>query len=202
MQTLELPNGYYELPRGKLANIVTCLEMRQPPKRGLRGLVAPYRLQPVDGHDLPSYRRLFREVGEDWMWFSRIIMIDEKLQAILTHDRVQSFALSNGFERIGVLELDFREEGQCELAFFGLAKDHIGKGLGRALIDEGIRRAWAQPISRLWVHTCTFDSPEALPFYIRSGFVPYTRLVEIHDDARLNGDLPMTASSQVPVIGP
>ena len=24
---LELPNGYYELPKGKLANVVTCLEM-------------------------------------------------------------------------------------------------------------------------------------------------------------------------------
>jgi GNAT superfamily N-acetyltransferase len=200
IKTLDLPNGYYELPKGKLANVVTCLEMLSRPKRLLKSLPSGYTLEPVDPRNLAAYRDLFRHVGQDWMWFSRVIMPDEKLHGILADPQVKSYALLNESKRLGILELDFREPGQCELAFFGLARDAIGKGLGRALIDEGISMAWAEPITRLWVHTCTFDSPDALPFYIRSGFTAYTRMVEIHDDARLTGSLPATATPQVPII--
>ncbi len=200
MQALDLPNGYYELPKGKLANVVTCLEMLAKPDRPLQSLPSTHRLEKIDATDLPSYRAKFRLVGQDWMWFSRMIMADEKLESLLSDPHVKSFALMQGETAQGLLELDFREENQCELAFFGLAKEAIGKGLGRALIDEGIAMAWSKPITRLWVHTCTFDSPEALPFYIRSGFKAYTRMIEIHDDARLTGNLPRTASPQVPLI--
>ncbi|NMD08644.1 MAG: GNAT family N-acetyltransferase, partial [Phyllobacteriaceae bacterium] len=49
--------------------------------------------------------------------------------------------------------------------------------------------------------TCTFDAPQALPFYIRSGFTPYARMVELHDDPRLSGKLARDASPQVPLLG-
>jgi hypothetical protein len=35
--------------------------------------------------------------------------------------------------------------------------------------------AWAQPISKLLVNTCTLDHPRALPLYQRLGFTPYSR---------------------------
>jgi GNAT superfamily N-acetyltransferase len=201
MQLLTLPNGYYELPHGKLANVVTCLEMRGAPQRSLKKIPPGLNLRRFTPDEIESFRRLFRKIGEDWMWFSRLIMADEKLAAILGDPDVLSFALHDESEALGLLELDFRQRGECELSFFGLARAAIGKGLGRALMDEGLALAWARPISRLWVHTCTFDSPDALPFYIRSGFTPYARMIEIHDDARLAGKLPLTASPQVPLIG-
>jgi hypothetical protein len=34
--------------------------------------------------------QIFRKVGEDLMWFSRLIMPDEKLAAILGHPQVES----------------------------------------------------------------------------------------------------------------
>lgn len=40
-------------------------------------------------------------------------------------------------------------------------------------------------MKRLWLHTCNFDDPQALPFYMHMGFVPYARAVEVHDDVRL-----------------
>jgi GNAT superfamily N-acetyltransferase len=202
MTLLDLANGYYELPAGKLANVVTCLEMTQVPSRALKRLVNPYHLERFKPDDLATFRDVFRKVGEDWMWFSRIIMADDKLAGILGHPDVMSFALRDGATALGLLELDFRQAGQCEVSFFGLATEAMGKGLGRALIDDGIAMAWSRPITRLWVHTCTFDSPDALPFYVRSGFVPYARMIEIHEDARLTGNLPHTASPQVPLIKP
>jgi GNAT superfamily N-acetyltransferase len=202
MPLLDLPNDYYELPKGKMANIVTCLEMVAKPVRSLKPWQAAVSLQIADPSDLATYRAAFRAVGQDLMWQSRLIMADEKLRGILANPRIDSFILKKGDETLGLLELNFESETDCELAFFGLVPGAIGSGYGRMLMDEAIRRAWAKPIKRFWVHTCTFDSPLALPFYIRSGFTPYTRMVEIHDDPRLTGNLPQTASPNVPIITP
>ncbi len=200
MPTLDLPNDFYELPKGKLANVVTCLEMLRAPGRTLKHLPNDVRLVRFTGGDLENFRQLFRAVGSNLMWFSRLIMADDKLVAILGNPEIESYALMRDGKALGLLELNFADMPHCELAFFGLVPEAIGGGLGRALMDESVRRAWARPITRYWVHTCTFDAPEALPFYIRSGFTPYMRMVEIHDDPRLQGKLPLNATPQAPVI--
>ncbi len=200
MPKLDLPNGYHELPKGKLANVATFLDMHALPDRVLSPFPGGLTLQKIDATDLVTYRTWFKAVGEDLMWFSRIIMADGDLSAILANPEVQSFALMQGSEFCGLLELDFRSGATVELAFFGLVPHKIGGGLGRALMDEALRRAWQRPISRLIVHTCTFDHPAALPFYIRSGFTPYAVSVEIHDDPRLTGQLPTHACPHAPLI--
>lgn len=200
MPVLDLPNAYYDLPPGKLANVVTCLEMHAPPQRALTPFPADLTLKRTNAHDLAGHRALFNAVGRDLMWFSRLIMKDEDLASILGNPAIESYTLLRGSEVLGMLELNFADLPNCELAFYGLVPSAIGKGLGRALMDEAIRRAWANPIKRFWVHTCTFDAPQALPFYVRSGFTPYARMVEIHDDPRLLGKLARDASPQVPLI--
>ncbi|HEY1447300.1 MAG TPA: hypothetical protein VGF33_02075, partial [Caulobacteraceae bacterium] len=65
-----------------------------------------------------------------------------------------------------------------------------------------IEEAWSRPIRRLWVHTCTFDHPSALGFYVRSGFAPYAFMVEVLPDPRLTGQLPPDAAPHVPLIRP
>jgi hypothetical protein len=69
-------------------------------------------------------------------------------------------------------------------------------------MNEAVTRAWARPITRFWVHTCTHDHPGALAFYVRSGFTPYQRMVEVHDDPRLQGLLPEAAAPHIPLIRP
>lgn len=200
MPKLELPNGYYELPPGKLANVATRLELREPPSRALTPFPADLSLVPAAKADLAAYRALFRAVGQDLLWFSRLLMEDQKLVEILSHPETHSFTLQRGETTIGILELSFRDSPECELSFFGLVPGEVGNGTGRILIDEAIRRAFARPISRLWLSTCTLDHPKALAFYRKAGFVPYARFIEVHDDPRLQGKLPLEASPQVPVL--
>jgi GNAT superfamily N-acetyltransferase len=200
MRELDLPNGYYQLPKGKLANVATFLDMKAQPKRDLAPFPQSLQLVQVDPANLATYRHWFRKVGENLMWFSRIIMPDAELSAILSHPDVHSFALMQGNEFCGLMELDFRPTRECELAFFGLIPEKLGAGLGRALMDEALRRAFARPITRFFVHTCTFDHPAALPFYIRSGFTPVSVSVEIHDDLRLTGKIARNACPQAPLI--
>jgi GNAT superfamily N-acetyltransferase len=200
MNETPLPIGYHPLPPGHLANVVTCLEMMEKPElRPVPG-IAGARLERLHAPDTERFRALFRAVGRDNMWFSRLIMDEEKLATIIGHEDVHCHALVRDGQDIGLLELDFREAGQCELSFFGVVPAMVGTGAGRFLMNEALERAWDRPISRFWVHTCTFDHPNALGFYQRSGFRPYQVLVEVHKDPRLTGHLPKDASPGAPLI--
>lgn len=205
METLEnsnpyLPMGYSLVPKGKLANAVTCLEMTEKPAPGEAGLAQGLSLERMEAPDLVTYRQLFRLVGEDWMWVSRLIMTDDRLTAIINDPLVEIYVLLADGQPAGMLELDFRQPGQCELVFFGVAKSSIGTGAGRYLMGKASSIAWARPIERFWVHTCHFDHPNALPFYQRSGFRPYAFMVEVTDDPRLTGVLPRTAAPHIPIL--
>ena len=199
-QPLNLPDGYYELPKGKLANVVTCLEMLSKPSTKATSLPDGFSLRRFTSADLATFRTLFKAIGEDNMWFSRLFISDEKLAAILDNPQVESYALCQNEKPVGMLELNFTEMPNCELAFFGLTPDIIGLGLGRTLMNIAITKAWEKPINRFWVHTCHFDHPAAVAFYKRSGFTPYSLMVEIHDDPRQTGHMAKTASPNVALI--
>ena len=199
-QLLTLPDGYYELPKGKLANVVTCLEMLAKPPAKDTKLADGFSLRRFSGKDLAEFRSLFKAIGEDNMWFSRLFISDEKLAAILDNPKIESYALCQNEKPVGLLELNFIEMPNCELAFFGLTPETIGQGLGRTLMNIAITKAWEKPIARFWVHTCHFDHPTAVAFYKRSGFTPYSLMVEIHDDPRQTGHMAKTASPHVALI--
>lgn len=193
-------DGYTDLPPGKIAAVVTYLEMPSPPTVSPVEAQEEWSLQTLN-RDRDRYRLLYRRIGEPWLWFSRVVMPDAELASILDNPNVEAYALNDGKADIGLLELDFRSEGEAELAFLGLVPGVIGKGAGRFLMNEAIRLAFAKPIRRFFVHTCSLDHPSALSFYMRSGFTPYRRAIEIADDPRLQGSLPRECAPQIPVIG-
>jgi GNAT superfamily N-acetyltransferase len=197
--TLNL-DGYTDLPPGKIATVVTYLEMRKRPALPPFQKPENWSLQRIDG-DHRRYRALFRTIGEPWLWFSRAMMQDAELAAILDDPEVEAYALHDGTADVGLLELDFRLGGEVELAFLGLVPGFIGQGAGRFLMNEAVERAFSRPVERFFVHTCTLDSPGALSFYIRSGFTPYRRAIEVADDPRLLGFLPLEAAPHIPVLG-
>ena len=200
MTSLDLTNGYYDLPKGKLANVVTCLEMLQAVPQPAAAWPADVQLSRVRSGNLSAYRQVFRQVGQNLLWFSRLIMPDGELAGILGHSDVESFVLEQNGKAIGLLELNFRESPECELAFFGVVPEAVGGGFGKLLMAEAVTRAFARPIRRLWVHTCSYDHPRALPFYVKAGFMPYKLMIEIHDDPRRSGHLPLEAAPQVPLL--
>lgn len=201
--TASLPivaTGYSDVPPGHLATVVTYLEMRARPELGDTALPQGITLQRLVDPDLAAYRALYEKIGTDWLWFSRVLMEDGELRSILLSPTVEIYEVRDGVEAIGLVELDFREPRECELTFFGLVSTATGRGLGRAIIKRAIELAWTHPIDRFWLHTCTLDSPAALGFYRRSGFVPYALRIEVEPDPRLSGHLPLTAAPHVPVI--
>ena len=195
-----LIDGYRPLLPGKLAAVVTSLEMTE--RVSLRDEVysQDWSLRRESKPSASWYRDLFGRMGRDWLWFSRLAMVEAELLSIIQDPQVEVYALEVAGRDEGLLELDFREAGQCELAFFAVGSGVQGQGAGRWLMNRAIERAWAEPIQRLWVHTCTLDHPDALGFYQRSGFKAFRRQVEVADDPRLTGQLPRDAAPHVPIL--
>ena len=197
---MEIPDGYSDIPSGKTASVVTHLQMFQrPPARPERSEAA-WTLRKVDSSGVDRYRTLFRRIGEDWLWSSRLEMRDDEVQHVLSDPRYDAYVFEAEGHEKGLIELDFRIKDECELSFFGLTPLMVGRGAGRWMMNRVLECAWSRPIQRLWVHTCSLDHPGALDFYVRSGFVPFRRQVEVTDDPRITGLLPRTAASHVPLL--
>jgi len=190
-----------KVPAGMVATIVTSLEMLDRPKPRMMPN-APFRLARWKAPSVDKYRALFRRVGEPWLWFSRLVMPDAELIAIIHDERIEIHAVEDrrGIE-IGILELDFRTAGQAEIGFFGFVPELAGKGHGDWLMAQALALGWRRDVQRMWVHTCTLDHPGALRFYRRHGFAAFDRAVETFADPRMAGLLPCDAAPHVPLIG-
>jgi ribosomal protein S18 acetylase RimI-like enzyme len=196
-----LAPGYYKLESNQIAALVTFLEMREPapPRTMPAHETAPAltftRFTPEQAGD---YRALYRAVGEEWGWFSRLAWTDKALADYLAERGIAAFHVTQNGTSIGLVELDARAQDETELAFFGVTPDYIGRGFARPMMDFAITQAFARPIERLFVHTCTLDHPSALRFYEKSGFRAYQRAVEIATDPRATGLLPGHAFPHFP----
>jgi GNAT superfamily N-acetyltransferase len=194
-----LPDGHVDIPVGKVAAVVTHLEMTELPAIPSDPAGA-WTLRRVEAPALDWYRNLYRRVGEEWLWIDRLKMSDTELASIIRSPLVEVHALVHEGRDEGLLELDFREAGNCEIVYFGVTAKLIGSGAGRWLMHRALELAWSRPIARLWLHTCTHDHPGAVAFYQRCGFRAFRRQIEIADDPRLDGTTPRDAARHVPVI--
>ncbi|MEM6372435.1 MAG: GNAT family N-acetyltransferase [Pseudomonadota bacterium] len=195
-----LTDGFHDIPPGKVAMVVTYLEMRTPRSRGVP---LPDGLTFEEMHpDVASYRTLYRRVGDDWLWYGRNLLPDTDLAAILDDPGTRYFTFMKDGVPEALLELDFRQAGECELAYFGLTAGLIGTGAGAYLMDRAIEHAFAAPITHFHVHTCTIDSQQALGFYQRSGFIPVMQKIEVAEDPRIDHGYDRALAPHVPIIDP
>lgn len=188
-----------EVPRGQVATIVTHLEMLERPV--LSQTASRLTLVEWARPAVADYLALFRAVGEPWLWTSRPLMAEADVESIIHHPQTDIYRVRDpDAGTIGFVELDFRDPGQCEISFFGLIAGMNGKGHGRWMMNQALDRAWRDGITRVWLHSCTQDSPRALPFYQRCGFRIFRQQMDMMADPRLSGDLPATAAPHVPVF--
>ncbi len=157
--------------------VVTYLEMRSRPS--LPPLTPPLAkklaLMRAEPPSVGFYRYLYDAVGCEWRWTLRKRLGDTELRTVIEDPAVEIYVLHVAGVPAGFSELDRRRPPEIELAYFGLAPEFIGQGLGAYFLNWTVRRAWEYAPERLWVHTNTLDHPRALGLYQRMGFVVYDR---------------------------
>ncbi|MBV9570643.1 MAG: GNAT family N-acetyltransferase [Alphaproteobacteria bacterium] len=159
----------------RIPTVVTFLEMKARPSLLAplpKGKIALLRAENPPVH---FYRYLYDEIGRDYQWVDRKKLSDEQIAGILGAPGVELYVLYADGCPAGMAELDFRNEGSCNLAYFGLMPEYIGRGLGFFFLAQTVELAWGRAIDRFTVNTCTLDHRRALPLYQRVGFQPYSR---------------------------
>ena len=121
------------------------------------------------------YRYLYETIGGPYLWVDRRKLTPEALAEVIQDPLNHLYVLYTEGSPTGMAELDFRKDGTCNIAYFGLMPEAIGKHLGYFFLYHTCLNAWARPISRLTVNTCSLDHPRALPLYQRIGFNAYSR---------------------------
>lgn len=164
---------------------ITYLEQHSPDQvRPARRPDEPVKIVRVT-RPAPEFSRfLYVSVGGDWHWYSRLRWTREQWLTYLNKPLTETWvayldgAPAGYIELSGVSTVDSHD---VEIAYFGLLPGFLGLGIGGHLLTEGLYKAWTMvdrwldspPVSRVWVHTCSLDSPTALANYEARGLVVY-----------------------------
>ncbi|MCZ6501978.1 MAG: GNAT family N-acetyltransferase [Gammaproteobacteria bacterium] len=135
---------------------------------------------------LPELNRfLYVTVGAPWTWYLRLNWSYEEWRNYLSGN-IQTWVAYKGATPIGYFELEQQADDSVEIAYFGLVPEFIGKGHGKALLQDAITKAWELTDTRVWLHTCTLDHPQALSNYLARGF-------KVFKEEDLVDEIPVTA---------
>jgi GNAT superfamily N-acetyltransferase len=160
----------------RIPTVVTFLEMTAKPSAipppQPKGKIAILKAENPPVH---FYRYLYDTIGDAFKWVDRRKLGPADLAEIVQNPRNELYVLYVEGCPAGMAELDMRDPATGQLAYFGLMPDYLGRRLGFFFLYHSCMNAWARPISKLLVNTCTLDHPRALPLYQRIGFAPYAR---------------------------
>ena len=192
-----------DLPSGKLATLKTYLKMSL--KSGLTDCPLPggFTFERLNGSDLCRYRTIFTKVGQNWLWFSRLLLDDSQLAQLLNNPLCHAHALVYKGHSIGLFEIHHQTSETenasktSDLAFLGLDMPMRGQGLGRILVQKAKYLAQIHGSETLTVNTCQLDDPRALGFYQKMGFKIEKLALEILNDPRHLGLYPPESAPHI-----
>jgi GNAT superfamily N-acetyltransferase len=155
--------------------ITTYLEMRSRDQLRPRRADARFQVRETTNRDWRFNRDLYLQVGDQWDWIDKRSWADDQWKEYATAPELRTFAAYYDDALAGYYELLRDKENGIEIAYFGLLPEWIGRGLGGALLTSAIEEAWRMDPkpSRVWVHTCNRDHPQALANYQARGMVVY-----------------------------
>lgn len=155
------------------------LEMLKPPVRTAKQ-PRPDGLEIVRVANTPVhfYRYLYNKIGEPWVWWERKRQTDDEISADLHDPGFEFFVPYLHGAPVGMLELNGRNPKDIQLNYFGIVPEFCGRGIGRYALEWSVDYVWSKKPDRYWVHTCSLDSPAALPTYRNAGFVLFDTITE------------------------
>ncbi len=149
---------------------VTFLEMHDKKEMPAPLPGTAFRLLP-EPVSVDDYREYYYGVGEKHFWLDRIVMPDEELFEKINAPDIDIYVFSLQGQTAGFVEY-ITGEKFVEILYFGLLPHFIGKGLGKYFLEWVIGKAWSYGPAWIQLNTCTLDHPQALPNYVKAGFVP------------------------------
>ncbi|RCJ32516.1 acetyltransferase [Nostoc minutum NIES-26] len=120
---------------------------------------------------------LYSSVGGKYYWIDRLSWNKERWHNYPNRPELETWVAYISGTPAGYIELEMQPQENAEVAYFGILPQFIGQRLGGHLLSVGVKRAWEIGAKRVWVHTCSLDSPHALANYQARGFQIYKQEV-------------------------
>ena len=112
----------------------------------------------------------YKEIGKKHSWIDRLSWSDNNWINYLNNKGVLTYILKNKEDLVGFFEQNiYIEKNDCEIAYFGILEEYIGKKIGAYLLSEAIKKSFKNGSKRVWVHTCSLDHKHALDNYLSRG---------------------------------
>lgn len=157
MGRIDVVRTHLELPRVEDLHRATCPDPTA-------------RIERMDACPPSFFRYLYAEVGRDLLWTDRLPWTEEENARRLADPNVTVHLLTLAGSPAGYFELERFGDDSVEVAYFGLLPEFHGRGLGKWLLTRAVEEAFALGSGPVKLHTCTLDSPAALPNYLARGF--------------------------------
>tara|TARA_B100000965_G_C19484692_1_gene710217 strand:- start:342 stop:845 length:504 start_codon:yes stop_codon:yes gene_type:complete len=127
-------------------------------------------LEKVDPPDFQLNKFFYKQIGKKHKWTDRLVWSDKKWIDYLENSKVNTYILKQNKDLIGYFEQIFdKDKLDCEIAYFGILEEYIGKKMGGYLLSEAIKKSFYIGSKRIWVHTCSLDHKNALKNYLSRG---------------------------------
>jgi len=112
----------------------------------------------------------YKEVGINFFWRDRLKWSDQDWLDYINSDFFKLYILKHNNKLAGYYELLYEPKtNSMEIPYFGIFKEFYGKKIGGYLLTEALSTSFKQKITKVWVHTCTLDHPNALKNYLARG---------------------------------
>ena len=126
-------------------------------------------------------RFLYTVVGRVWRWTDRLSWPYSTWLAHLERPEVEVWIAYWDGVIAGYVELERQPEESVEIVYFGLLRQFIGRGIGGLLLSDTVERAFRTGEQRVWLHTCSLDSPQAIENYRARGFTLFNEETTLKD---------------------
>ena len=123
----------------------------------------------IDPPDFQLNKFLYKQIGKKYRWIDRLSWEDKDWIKYTTNFKVNTFILKEKNDLAGYFEqiVDLQRK-DCEIAYFGILENYLGKKYGSYLLSEAIKLSILS-CNRVWVHTCSLDHKNALNNYLSRG---------------------------------
>tara|TARA_B100000029_G_scaffold423108_1_gene430140 strand:+ start:672 stop:1181 length:510 start_codon:yes stop_codon:yes gene_type:complete len=124
----------------------------------------------INPPDFQLNKFLYKQIGKKHRWIDRLEWNDQKWIEYVNNENVDTYVLKDKENLIGYFELIKQlDKKECEIGYFGILPEFIGKKYGGFLLSEAIREVFKKNFKRVWLHTCSLDHKNALNNYISRG---------------------------------
>ena len=125
-------------------------------------------LELLDNKNFELNKFFYKQIGKKHHWIDRLVWQDKDWIKHVSNKNLKTYILKEDQELVGFFELIF-DKNECEIAYFGILEEYIGKSLGGYLLSEAIKIAFEKKMERIWVHTCSLDHQNAILNYKARG---------------------------------